>query len=142
MMVLWGSLAAQWLLSQVLPSPWWVPDVALAGVVVSVAASPKRWVVVGVAAGVAMLPWLTRALVPLGAGYLVCAAAVRELSTTWDASDARLQLGVTAAASLLMTVGAMGLARASMWPVAGPALLHTALTALCVIGLRRFRARA
>lgn len=138
MNVLVGSLLMHVVLAQVVPSPWWVPDVALAGCVLVVSAAPKRWAPLSAVPAVAMMPWLTRATLPLGLGYLMCGAMVRLAATRWDVADARVQLTLVVVASTFMTLGAMALAGLCSLPVVGLAVLHVGLTALCVPLIRYF----
>jgi hypothetical protein len=132
MKVLLGSLLVQFFLGQLIPSPWWVPDVALAGCVLVVSAAPTRWVLVSAVPAGAIMPWLTRATLPLCLGYLACGAMVRLAASRWDVADARVQLTLVVVASTFMTLVAMACSRALPLAVIGPAIMHVALTACCV----------
>ena len=135
-------LAACWLthvlLAQVMPSPWWVPDVTLVGLVLSVTRSPSRWLLLSWLAGCSTLLWAVRYPAPLMAGAVAVGGSVRLLTAAWDAADARIQYLVMGLASGLTTLGAVWLEGCWSLSLLGLAAMHVLLTCLAFVILRRW----
>ena len=136
MKVLAACLLTHALLAQVIPSPWWVPDVTLVGLIVSVTRAPSRWLLFSWLAGLSMLLWSLRHAVPLMMGAVVIGGIVRLLARDWDATDARVQSLIVGLASCLMTAGAMWLDACWSLPLFGLAAVHIALTCLAFAVVR------
>ena len=133
--VLAACLFAHVLLAQLVSSPWWVPDVTLVGVMVSVTRAPSRWLLVSWLAGLSTLLWTLRHAAPVMISMIVLGGIVRLLAAHWDATDARVQYLVVGLASCLMTTGAIWLDGCWSLPLLGLAAVHIALTCLafCII---------
>jgi len=100
---------AHLVLAMVIPSPWWVPDLTLVGLVLSVGASPAQWLVLSGGAGLVTMVWAVRSSVPMFVGYLLIGFACRMAQRQWDASDLRIETGLVGASSLWLTLGAFWL---------------------------------
>jgi hypothetical protein len=96
-------------LAMVIPSPWWVPDLTLVGLVLAVTRRPSRWWLLSGAAGLLTMVWAVRSTGPIFAGYLLIGWAVRLAGRQWDATDLRIESGLVASASLVLTMGAFWL---------------------------------
>ena len=138
MKLLAACLLTHALLAQVIPSPWWVPDITLVGLIISVTRAPSRWLLVSWVAGLFMLLWTLRHAVPLMVGAVAVGGVVRLLARNWDATDARVQYLVVGLAGCLMTFGAMWLDGCWSLPLFGLAVIHVALTCLAFAGVRRW----
>lgn len=107
--ILLGCAAAHVALAMMSPSPWWVPDLTLVGLVLSVARFPSRWLVFSGAAGLLTMAWAVRSFSPLFAGYLLVGWATRTAGHRWDATDLRIEVWLAGGGSLLLTLGAFWL---------------------------------
>lgn len=96
-------------LAMVIPSPWWVPDLTLVGLVLAVTRRPTRWWLLSTAAGLLTMVWAARSAGQTIAGYLLIGWAVRLAGRQWDATDLRIEAGLVASASLMLTMGAFWL---------------------------------
>ena len=136
MLVLVAYLAAHALIAQIVPSPWWVPDLTLVGLIFTVARSPRHWLALSVLAGLFTLAGTVRFPGPIFMSYLVLGWIVQWLAGHWDVTDARVQYFMTGLASLAMTFGALWLDGLWSWPLVGLASVHVALTGFTAMGLR------
>lgn len=118
-----GCLLTHLFLASLVTSPWWVPDLTLVGLVVTVARAPHRWAVLSGLAGLFMAVWAIRFAQQIFLGYLVTGWAVHALCRQWDLTDRRVQWLVVGIASLAMTFGALWLD--GLW---SPALMGLAMT--------------
>lgn len=125
------------LLAQVVPWPWWVPNLTLVGVVLGICRAPAKWPMVSALAGLFMLPWAIRFPTQLVLGYLACGWLVRVLATQWDTDEGRIQSALVLVVSSGMTFGVLWLEDLTSLPLIGLALIHVALTTLSVPVMRR-----
>ena len=142
MLFLAGCWLAHAMFAGLIPSPWWVPDLTLAGLVLAVGRRPARWLILSGAAGLFTIIWAVRFPLQILVGYLVIGGIVRALTRAWDATDVRVQSLMAGIASVAMTFGALWLD--GLWSIAqlGLALVHAAVTALAVPVIQRtLRAR-
>ena len=51
MFLIFGCAMTQYLLALLAPSPWWVPDLVLIGLILGVIAEPSRWLTFSLCAG-------------------------------------------------------------------------------------------
>ena len=134
-------LVMQALIAQVAPSPWWVPDLTLIGVLVAVVRAPGKWLSVAVVGGLWIMTWTIRFRWPICLGYVALGGVVRLLAAQWDLNDGRILYPLTGISSLLLTLSLLWLDE--LWSVrlVGLALLRVALTVLAlplVQGLERW----
>ena len=103
MRLLAACLIIHALLAQVAPSPWWVPDFTLIGLVLTISKTPHRWPVCTAAAALWVQIWTVRFAVPIGIGYVAVGFGVQQLARYWDLQDERLRalLVITSSALLL-----------------------------------------
>lgn len=131
MTVLIGCLASHQLLAHVIPSPWWLPDLTLIGLVLSVGKAPRQWPALSVAAGCFTILWMARFPGHVFLGYLMCGWAVGALARRWDTADARIQWCLVLAAGAAMTLGLIWLDNLWSLPVLGLALARVVVTGCC-----------
>ena len=108
-LVLLGCAATQLALALASPSPWWVPDLTLVGLVLAVGRSPERWVAYSASAGLLMVAWAVRFPVQVFVGYFLIGWLSHVLSRHWDATDLRIECLLVAAGSLSLMVGMLWL---------------------------------
>ena len=104
-MLLLICAAAHMALVLISPSPWWVPDLTLVGLVLSVARSPSRWPALSGAAGLLTMAWAVRSFTPMFVGYLLIGWVIRMAGHRWDATDLRIESWLAGGGSLLLTLG-------------------------------------
>jgi len=109
MLLLVCCVIAHLALAMVIPSPWWVPDLTLVGLVLAVGIWPARWWLLSAAAGLLTMVWAVRSIGQIFAGYLLIGWAVRLAGRQWDATDPRIESGLVGSASLVLTMGAFWL---------------------------------
>ena len=130
MRMLFGCVAMHLVLAMAIPSPWWVPDLTLVGLVLAIARAPHRWLPASSVAGVAALLWAVRFPQPILAGYLLMGWLIHAAATPWDLDDLRVQSLLVGLASLLMTAGGLWLEETASLPLVGWASVRVALTLL------------
>ncbi|MBI2104240.1 MAG: hypothetical protein HYT90_01490 [Candidatus Omnitrophica bacterium] len=124
-------------MAQVIPWPWWVPDLTLLGLVVAVARSPGRWLLLSGIAGLWTVLWAVRFQAPLLAGYLAVGAAVQVLGRRWDAADAKVQAILLGGAAACLTFGSLWLHNLWSVPLVGLAVIHVGMTCAALPLVRR-----
>ena len=108
-MLLASCMIAHAALAMMSPSPWWVPDLTLVGLVLSVARFPSRWLALSGTAGLLTMAWAVRSFSPMFAGYLLIGWATRLAGCRWDVTDLRIESWLAGGGSLLLTLGAFWL---------------------------------
>ena len=104
-----GCVIAHLALAMISPSPWWVPDLTLVGLILAVGRAPARWLAFSVLAGLITAVWAVRFPGQLVAGYLLIGWVSQLLSRHWDAADLRIECLSAAAGSLFLMVGMLWL---------------------------------
>lgn len=142
MRMLLGCLMLHALLAAMAPSPWWVPNLTLVGLVMAIRREPRRWPIASAVAGFFTVAWAVRFPLQLLAGFLGLGALVRWLSTQWDLDDPRVQDAVVACGSGVTSAGLLWLD--GLWSpmLAGWVVVHTAVTVLAARLMRRRRSLA
>jgi len=130
MRVLVGCLGAQALLACVVPSPWWVPDLALVGLVLVIGATPERWLPAACLAGLFTGALAVRVPIPIAFGYLICGWVLRTAGSRWDLADRRVQCLAAAGSSTLLTMGMLWLEDKWSVTLVGLASVRVFLTGL------------
>lgn len=120
------------LLAGAISSPWWVPDLTLAGLVLAVIRVPRRWLLFSATAALWVAMWAVRHPASIFVGYLAVGAVVRLLSESWDVSDPRVLCVLAAAASALVTYGMLWIDDIWSLPLIGLAAEHVLVTGLSV----------
>lgn len=130
-------LVAHALVARCCPFPWWVPDLTVVGLVVSVGDAPARWLRRSLPAGVFAMIWAVRFPVVIMIGLLAVGWAVRMLARQWDLADPRLQALVVSVAGVVM--GCSALCLDGLWsvPLLGLVGMRTAVTTVTVPLVRR-----
>ena len=104
-----GCVVAHLALALASPSPWWVPDLTLVGLVLAVGRYPARWFALAVFAGLITVVWAVRFSGQVFAGYLLIGLVSHLLSRHWDVTDLRIECLLVAAGSLCLMVGMLWL---------------------------------
>ena len=141
MRVLFGCLMLHSLLAAVMPSPWWVPNVTLLGLVRSISAAPRWWLRNAAVTGLFSVMWAVRHATTMLVSYACLAWAIGVLSRRWDVADPRVQGVLVGGMSWLFALVAAGMERQWSLPVLGLAMVHAALTSVLLplvsVGARR-----
>ncbi|MDP3722836.1 MAG: hypothetical protein Q8R91_04990 [Candidatus Omnitrophota bacterium] len=137
MRVLLICLAAHVVAAQGCPFPWWVPDLTVVGLVVSVGDAPARWLGRSTLAGFWAAIWAIRFPVVILMGLLAVGWAVRLLARQWDVADPRLQALVVSVAGVVMGCGALCLDGLWSVPLLGLVGARAAVTTITVPLARR-----
>ncbi len=133
---LFGCMAAHALLANVVVSPWWVPNLTVAGLVLAVVRTPPRWFALSALAGLFAILFAVRFQGPIFVSYLILGWTVRSISAQWDANDSRVLCLLVGAACLLMTLYAVWLDGFWSWSLVGWILVHLIVTLLIVPVIR------
>ncbi len=129
-------VAAHVVLVQIVGSPWWVPNLTLVGLVLSVAAFPSRWFWLSAIAGWVMMLWTIRYSGLVMATFLVVGWVVRVLARHWDVTNVHVQRWVVGGASVVIAGGALWSEQLwSLW-LLGALCVHVVLTIAAVSLLR------
>ena len=137
-----GCLGGHLLLANMVPSPWWVPDLTLVGLVLAGARAPRSWLLLSAVAALISIGWTVRWVVPVTMGYLAIGGVGSFVGRQWDATDRRIEGLLVAAASVWLTLGALwleGLWSARLIALAG---IHVAVTCVVVPLVHQVMARA
>ena len=139
MIVLFGCFLAQTVLTQLLHSAWWAPDLLVAGLVLGVLKQPARWLALSVAAGLCAAVWAIRVPAVICLSYVGLGLAVYVAIRQWDLSDRRTRCLLIGVASGVLTSLAVWADNLWSLPVAGLTLLRATITGLAVWWLQRRR---
>ncbi len=85
-----------------------------------------------------MMVWVIRVPVPMFICMLLFGWTIRMVGGHWDLADARIQCWLAATATTVLTFGGLWLDEQWSAALIGLALLHVALTTLCVPCFRWF----
>lgn len=132
MLMLLGCAMLHVLLADMLPSPWWAPDLTTAGLVLAIAQRPRRWLLMSATVGLLMLLWTIRFPVQVFCGALVLGLATQFAATQWDLADVRVRCWLVGAATLLMSLWLFWLDDAVSVRILGWIVTRASLTALTV----------
>ena len=128
MALLFSCLAAHALLSGSLPSPWWVPNLTLIGLVRSIGRTPRRWMSYAMVAGVITTAWAIRDATAGLLAYAIVGWLTWSLSRRWDITDRRVQCLLAGFASAVLACGSLWCDALSSLAVWRSALLHILVT--------------
>jgi hypothetical protein len=126
-------------LAAVIPSPWWVPDLTLIGLVFAIIRAPERWLGWSVAAGIFSMAWAIRWPRALLIAYLGVGALLWWLAQRVDVSDARIQRLALIVASAGLSLTWLWMDEAWSWPLLGLVVVRTAVTLLAAMMVRALR---
>ena len=141
MWLLLGALATHALIARAVSSPWWIPDLTLVGLVLAVARTPSRWLLLSAVAGICTMAWAGRFPQQTFLSYIVLGWVVQALGRQWDATDPRVQVGMVGLASALLTLGGLWLDELWLLPLLGLSMVRVALTILAVPCVRHLAER-
>ena len=130
------SLILHALAAAIIPSAWWVPDVTLIGLIMTVAAAPAQWWVGSGCAMLLTLAWTIRHATLLCGGWWLIGWGCHHLVRYWDLTDGPLQPVGIGVISVGMTTARLWLEGAWSFPLLGLSVLHAAITALAAAALR------
>ncbi len=131
-----ACLIAHALLASAIASPWWVPDLTVVGLVLTVARTPSRWFLFSVVAGLFTMGWAVRFPRQVFLSYVALGWVVQTLGRQWDATDLRVQVSLVGLASALLTVAGLWLDELWSLPLLGLSMIRIALTVLMVLCVR------
>ena len=136
MRLLLSSLLVHVIATSVAPSPWWVPDLTLVGLILAITRRPVHWLMLSGVAGLWTASWAIRFPVPMLLGAVLLGWVVHLLVMQWDLTDLRVQSLIVGAASLLGTLG--GLWLEARWSLALLVLVmaHALITGCAVPCIR------
>ena len=137
MLLLLGCALLQMVLARVLPSPWWVPDLLAAALVLTILRTPTRWLLLSTVTASITVLWAVRHGPPLFFSWLLAGGGVRVATTQWQLEEPRMLMALAGLVSLLTMSSAVWLD--DLWSPEriGWMALRTLLTALSVPLLRR-----
>ena len=147
-----GCVTAHLSLASLSPSPWWVPDLTLVGLILSVVRAPTRWLTLSGWAGLLTVAWAVRFPGPIFTGYLLIGWGSHMAARQWDAADLRIECLLVAAGSCFLMLGTLWLDdlwspwllvltgfRAALTCGAVPLVHHLTASGPRVVGARRGR---
>jgi hypothetical protein len=134
-----GCLGAQALVACVVPSPWWVPDLALVGLVLVIGATPERWLPAACLAGLFTGALAVRVPIPIAFGYVIGGWVLRTAGSRWDLGDRRVQCLAASGLSAVLTLGMLWLEDEWSLALVGLASVRVFLTALVILLVPRCR---
>jgi len=140
MTALGACLFLHWLLARFMPSPWWVPNLTLAGLILAVVRRPGQWLLLALAAGFFASIWTVRASGGVIFEYLLLGWCVHLIARRWDVSDPRMQCWLVGVAAFGFTLATIWIEAIRALPVFWPALGHAALTCAMIPMVRRLMA--
>ena len=135
--ILSGCVLTHALLAGLIPSPWWVPDLTLGGLVLAVSRMPRQWLGLAVVAGLFTVIWAVRFPQPVFISYLALGWTVQALAGYWDATDRWIQWVIATCASVVMTLGFIWVEDLWSLRLLGLAGAHVAITSLAVALVQR-----
>jgi len=141
LIIIIGSVAAQWLLCRFTPSSWWVPDVTWVAVVLVVSGWPRSWLLPVVVAGWLTMSWSVATPVLVFGWCLAGGVALWACGRVMDLTDARLCMIAVGVGELLWLWLLCWWQGASAVPLFGWMALHVALTVSIVPVMRRLMVR-
>jgi hypothetical protein len=119
-----------WALANLWPSPWWLPDLTVAGLVVAIARRPDRWLGLALAAAGLTVFWAIRDGGLIFVSLVACGAALRACAEQWDVGDLPMQRVLAAAAAAILHGLILWVHGWWSWPVGLMWLVHAGLTGL------------
>lgn len=125
-------LIAHELFARLIPSPWWVPDVTLVGVVLMTGSARRDWIVLVAVAGLVSSLWAIRVSGLIVMEYLLLGGILQLVARYWDVTDLRMQCVVSGMASAAMTGSLLWVDRLHSIPLLALASVHVAMTCLVV----------
>ncbi len=117
--------------------PWWLPNLTLIGMLLSIARPPRWWLPLSLVAALFTLSGSVRFPRIILLAYVALGWLLQWLAERWDVSDARVQELVAVLACAVLTGSALWLDGLWSWSLAAAAAGHVALTGLALHVLRR-----
>ena len=136
-LILIGCFALQLLLARVMPSPWWVPDLLAAGLVVAILRVPSWWMIFSAFAACGTVLWSVRHTAPLFMMWILLGGALRLLIDRWDIEALRVQMVAVGVVSLAIMAGSAWMDDVWSLELAGWMALRAILTALVLPMMRQ-----
>lgn len=134
--MLGACLAAHVIAAQVIPSPWWVPNLTLMGLVLASGRSPRHAGWFGACAGLAAMLWAARAIWLVLLGSLLAGLAIHRLGVHWNLNEPRVQVSLTGLLMAVLMAVTLWLDQAWSVPVVGLAVVQVMVTGATLWVLR------
>ena len=138
MIVLGACLVAHHVLALIVPSPWWVPDLTLVGLILAVTSTPRQWPLLSGLAGFLTMLWAIRNPQPVALAYGGLGGVVAWITRRLDASDVRVQCFIVGSAGLLLSLGALWFEDLWSLPLVGAMGIRIVMTTGMVPVVRKF----
>ena len=136
MALLLSALIAHVVVARIIPSPWWVPDLSLVGLVLAIVRAPTRWLVFSGVALLCPVVWAIRCALPILISYVVVGWLVYVVATQWDATDLRVQVLLVSLASVLTTMMLLWLDEQWSLALLGSTIVRVAMTTFAFVCAR------
>ena len=134
------SVGLQWVFCRIV-SPWWVPDLSLVSLILTMGPSSARWLIRSWLIGIVTMCWDVQApLVPL-LWYPAVAGSLRLVAQRWDLEDLRVQLVLVALAESMWLLLHVWIQDIATLPLLALAVLHVAVTVITVPAMRQAMSR-
>ncbi len=127
-----GCIIAQIVLAGIVPFPWWVPDLALAGLVLTVIRKPGDWLLCATLVGGTMMLWAIRFPLLMLLSYVTAGGLARLMVRRWDLQDVRTLTVLTGGLVLAVQLFWLWIDRAWSWELFGLACGRAGLSALMI----------
>ena len=136
MVILFGCVLTHVVMAGLAPSPWWVPDLTLIGLILGIVMRPQRWLPLSLIAGLFMSSLAVRFPEAIFASYVVVGVTLRVLATEWQVQDVRVETVATGTAAAFVTLLGLWLDRSWSLAVLGMAGGRVALTCAAMLVVR------
>ena len=137
MRLIFGCAITQYFLALLAPSPWWVPDLVLIGLILGVMAEPSRWLTLSLCAGLFHALTAIRHPGVFFIGDLVIGGLTWIAPTPWDMTPRQLERILVGVSSVALMAVACWLDELWSMALVGLMLWRMGLTLLSVGLVRR-----
>ncbi|MBI2174327.1 MAG: hypothetical protein HYU33_03945 [Candidatus Omnitrophica bacterium] len=123
------------ILASIISSPWLVPDMTLAGLILVCGAFPDRWMIFATMAGMWAMIWAIRFPIPIFFSYFSSACLLRLIADRWDTADPRIQSVFACGVSFLSAAIWLWIEESTSWALLAWAVVRATVTGISLIGL-------
>lgn len=138
-MIVWfGCVFVHGLLANFASSGFWVPQLTLVGLVISILRYPKGWLLLSLLTALVANTWTIRLAYAVCMMVLALGFSVQWIIRRWDVNEMMLQILLVVLAVVLFDLGMVWLEDSWSWAQLGSVLLNTIVTALAAVPLLRW----